>query len=152
MAGRPEPSGRSYDVRGAEGALLDQPCVLQLPFSPESAGAARRALDGWLSIAIETGGEFAEDCQLVLSELVGNAIRHAQPLSGDLVEVTWARDDGGVDIAVADGGSSSQPRRVDAGLSDLAGRGLAIVEALASRWWIETSGSRTTVHALLEPA
>ena len=54
-----------------------------------------------------------------------------------------------LDIAVTDGGALTTPEKVDAGVSDLAGRGLAIVETLAARWWVECTRSRTTVHALL---
>ncbi len=47
-------------------------------------------------------------------------------------------------------GPTPQPHAVDAAASDLAGRGLTIVQQLSSRWWLETGGSRSTVHALLE--
>jgi hypothetical protein len=63
--------------------------------------------------------------------------------------VTWAAGPSGLDIAVTDGGARTAPERVEAGVSDVSGRGLSIVESLSTRWWVETSRSRTTVHALL---
>jgi hypothetical protein len=49
------------------------------------------------------------------------------------MHVAWASGDRGVDIAVTDGGALTTPERVEAGVSDLAGRGLSIVETLAAR-------------------
>lgn len=127
---------------------------LTLPFSAESAQVARHEMDCWLRTLNAANGsagssELHDDCRLVVTELVGNAVRHAQPLADGTMEIGWHRTNGDLDIAVTDGGAVTLPRRVEAGLSDLAGRGLAIVEALATKWWIETSQSRTTVHAVL---
>ena len=82
--------------------------------------------------------ERRDDARLVVSELVGNAVRHARPLADGTMHVAWAGDDRALDIAVTDGGALTTPEKVDAGVSDLAGRGLAIVESLASRWWVES--------------
>ncbi|KQT90757.1 hypothetical protein ASG49_13500 [Marmoricola sp. Leaf446] len=125
-----------------------EPVTLALPFSAESAAVARHQLRDWLA-GHGAGGERLDDARLVVSELVGNAVRHARPLSDDTLRVEWDRHDAGLDIAVTDGGSVSSPERLDAAVSDLAGRGLAIVDTLASRWWVEATRSRTTVHALL---
>ena len=62
---------------------------------------------------------------------------------------TWAAGPRGLDIAVTDGGARTTPEVVEAGVSDVSGRGLSIVESLSTRWWVETSRSRTTVHALV---
>ena len=116
-------------------------------FSAESAGVARHQLVSWLDGHITE--ERRDDARLVLSELVGNAVRHARPLADGTMHVAWRAEDRDLDIAVTDGGALTTPERVDAGVSDLAGRGLAIVESVASRWWVESSRSRTTVHAVL---
>ena len=125
------------------------PMSLDLPFSPESASVARRQLVEWMR-TLGAGDETSDDARLVVSELVGNSVRHARPLADGTMHVAWTSSGADLDIAVTDGGAVTLPRRVEAGLSDLAGRGLAIVEALATKWWIETSQSRTTVHALLD--
>lgn len=124
------------------------PMSIDLPFTPESAAIARRQLVEWLA-AIEDRRERLDDARLLVSELVGNAVRHARPLADGTMRVAWTAGPSGIDIAVTDGGALTTPERVDAGVSDLAGRGLSIVETLADRWWVESTRSRTTVHAVL---
>jgi anti-sigma regulatory factor (Ser/Thr protein kinase) len=124
------------------------PMAFDLPFSPESASVARRHLVEWMR-DLGAGDETSDDARLVVSELVGNAVRHARPLADGTMRVAWKSRDYGIDIAVTDGGALTTPERVEAGVSDLAGRGLTIVETLAARWWVESTRSRTTVHALL---
>jgi serine/threonine-protein kinase RsbW len=124
------------------------PVALDLPFSPESAGVARRELLQWMD-GLGAATETSDDARLVVSELVGNAVRHARPLADGTMRVAWTSGAVGIDISVTDGGALTTPERVEAGVSDLAGRGLSIVETLAARWWVESTRSRTTVHALL---
>ena len=95
-----------------------EPVTLALPFSAESAAVARHQLRDWLH-GHGAGGDYLDDARLVLSELVGNAVRHARPLSDDTLRVEWDRHDAGLDIAVTDGGSVSSPERLDAAVSDL---------------------------------
>ena len=133
--------------RAREITAID-PMSLDLPFIPESAGVARHQLVEWMR-SLGAADETSDDARLVVSELVGNAVRHARPLADGTMQVTWTTLDTGVDIAVTDGGALTTPEVVEAGVSDLAGRGLSIVETLAARWWVESSRSRTTVHALL---
>jgi anti-sigma regulatory factor (Ser/Thr protein kinase) len=120
---------------------------MDLPFAAESARIARQRLSEWLDHVGRDNQR--DDARLVISELVGNAVRHARPLSDGTMRVSWNQTDSGIDISVTDGGALTTPERVDAGVSDLAGRGLAIVESLACRWWVESTRSRTTVHAVL---
>ena len=128
--------------------LENSPMAIDLPFAAESAAIARQQLVEWMRL-LETRQERRDDARLVVSELVGNAVRHARPLADGTMQVSWDNGPTGLDIAVTDGGARTSPERVDASLSDLAGRGLAIVETLADRWWVESTRSRTTVHALL---
>ena len=95
-----------------------------------------------------------DDARLVATELVGNAVRHARPLAdGTMLVALDARTGPALDIV----GHRRRrrrptPERVDAGACDLAGRGLAIVEALTSTLVGRArTPSRTTVHALLAP-
>ncbi|WP_310961637.1 ATP-binding protein [Nocardioides terrisoli] len=129
-----------------------EPQHLRLPFAAESVGVARHALDDWLAGAIPTGAPvgFLDDCALVVSELVGNAVRHARPLTDGTVDVDWACTDGSLEIAVTDGGGRTAPRKRHAASTDQSGRGLAIVDLLTTGWWVETSGSCTTVRAQLD--
>jgi anti-sigma regulatory factor (Ser/Thr protein kinase) len=122
---------------------------LALPFAASSASIARTPLKQWL-MDLGQPTNVIEDSRLVVSELVGNAVRHARPLADGTVIVTWNKADAGLDIAVTDGGAHTDPHTIDAAASDLAGRGLTIVQELSSRWWLEKSRSRSTVHALVE--
>ena len=124
------------------------PMALDLPFTPESAGVARRQLVEWMR-HLGAADEARDDARLLVSELVGNAVRHARPLADGTMRVCWKSRETAIDIAVTDGGALTTPERVEAGVSDLAGRGLSIVETLSARWWVESTRSRTTVHALL---
>jgi len=128
--------------------VANDPMALTLPFSAESAAVARQELVEWMH-SLNARDEARDDARLVVSELVGNAIRHARPLADGTMHIAWGAGPTGLDIAVSDGGALTRPEKIDAGVSDLAGRGLAIVETLAARWWVESSRSRTTVHAVL---
>jgi two-component sensor histidine kinase len=90
-----------------------------------------------------------DDVVLVATELVTNAIRHGEPLSGGQVTVTWQVDGREVLIHVTDGGGSSQPRVRHPSPRETSGRGLALVEALADRWGVDDSANGTTVWAAL---
>lgn len=124
------------------------PEMLRLPFTPTAVSDARATLRTWLRDAgVES--DYAYDARLVISELVGNAIRHAQPLPDDTLVVAWELDRHGIHITVTDGGGTDRPQRVRAEPTATSGRGMAIIESLALRWWTDKGRTRTTVHALV---
>ena len=119
---------------------------LRVPFHAPSASVVRRELRDWLQ---ERGfrGERVDDARVVISELVGNSVRHAAPLPVNDLVVSWAIEGEDLVICVSDGGGgSTSPHMVEAGRSAVSGRGLSIVQALADRWWVEDGGAMTTVH------
>ncbi len=120
---------------------------LDLPFTPRSARLARARLLDSLHGRLDESSR--EDARLVVSELVGNSVRHGRPLADGTVRVSWCTTEDTLHIAVTDGGTRSRPRAHHAGVSDLGGRGLSIVETLSTGWWVESSAARTTVHAHL---
>lgn len=82
----------------------------------------------------------ADSVVLVLTEMVTNSVRHgAAPVSVDLVQRGHA-----LMVGVSDG-SSDAPTRRTARTPDEGGRGLAILDALASRWgvWLNPGGGKT---------
>ena len=124
------------------------PVTLRVPFAASSVSVARQTMRTWL---VDSGvrREVVDDARVIISELVGNSVRHAQPLpDGDIV-VSWAVNDRGLQISVTDGGSGTRPRKVTASSSALAGRGMAIVETLADSWWADRTRTSSTVHAVL---
>lgn len=135
-----QPGRGAQEVTGSSAVLL--------PSAPASVSAARWRLSAELCRA----GVFPAavgDAVLVVSELMSNAVRHARPLPGALVEVTWALDGGTLEVTVSDGGSASRPRLASPSLSSLGGRGLGIVERLSCRWGVSAGEARTTVWAVL---
>jgi two-component sensor histidine kinase len=91
------------------------------------------------------------DVITVVAELVGNSIRHASGLYGDVIRVAWSiRYVGGaqiVDVRVTDGGGSGSPHRRVHDVASPDGRGMAIVEALATTWGVDRDGLGQCVWA-----
>lgn len=126
---------------------------LNLPFEPASVSVARHAVGDWLDgFGPESGeekGELIDDVRLVVSELVGNAVLHADPLEGGTMDVTWECTDERIELSVRDGGGMTRPEQREAAPTDLGGRGLQIVNALTTQWWVESDGDSTTVRAVI---
>jgi anti-sigma regulatory factor (Ser/Thr protein kinase) len=119
-----------------------------LPAAPASVAVARRRLTEELL----TAGIFdaaIRDAALVISELLSNAIRHAHPLPGSCLRVTWTVSGDSIEVAVSDGGSPTRPRLAHAPLSSLGGRGLGIIEHLSRRWGVRADHDGLTVWAVL---
>lgn len=119
-----------------------------LPFRPSTAHAARLELATFLAqrhirqVAID-------DALVVISELISNAIRHGKPDANGKLCVGWCIDHDELEVCVCDCGAQSarasmRPRPMSETAID--GRGLAIVDALAARWWVDDSPG-TTIHA-----
>ena len=118
---------------------------LRVPFQAPSASVVRQELRAWLEGQGFTG-ERVDDARVVISELVGNSVRHAAPLPVNDLVVSWSLEAGELVISVSDGGSASRLHAVDADNSDISGRGLSIVDALVKKWWVEDDHGQTTVH------
>ncbi|MEU1406821.1 ATP-binding protein [Streptomyces sp. NPDC005728] len=86
-----------------------------------------------------------EDAQLVVSELVTNAISHG---SGAVRLRVW-HDNHQLRIEVKDG-SSTPARRRRAGANDHGGRGLLLVASVSLRWGVADDG-RTTYAVIPTP-
>jgi serine/threonine-protein kinase RsbW len=134
-------------IRGTT-AELGGPVSMTIPFSAESARRVRQALESWLDRR-GSAGHVVDDARLVATELVGNAVRHASPLEDGTVLVRWEVKDSTLLLSVRDGGGSSEPELLHASLYDDQGRGLAIVDAISSGWWVESSQRQRTVNVRL---
>jgi anti-sigma regulatory factor (Ser/Thr protein kinase) len=93
----------------------------------------------------------AVDAVAVSAELLGNAVRHAQPLPGGVIHLLWRVDRTGgaprINLRVTDGGSALSPTRRAADPDAVDGRGLAIVAALALRWGVDREAAGCCVWA-----
>ncbi|MDX3072376.1 ATP-binding protein [Streptomyces sp. MI02-7b] len=98
-----------------------------LPWSSQACHHARAAVRG----ALHQWGldDVADTAELLVSELVGNALRHARaPLALNCVLL------GDTVCCVVIDGSPDLPQVMRAGSEDESGRGLALVEQLSARW------------------
>jgi anti-sigma regulatory factor (Ser/Thr protein kinase) len=113
-----------------------------LPFDVTSVAVGRRRLDADM-VAAAVEPEVRADVLVVLSELVGNSLRHARPLEEGSVRAMWRIHADEIEVAVADGGAATLPRADRPPFAAVSGRGLGIVDALAESWGVEGAGSRS---------
>lgn len=120
-----------------------------LPHEVSAVADARRRLAGYLK-RHRVAEHACDDAQLVLSELLSNAIRYAPPLPGGEVRAAWWVDKAGIHIEVVDGCGETEPQRItEAHPESIGGRGLAIVDMLTADWGVRTADHRRTVYALV---
>ena len=100
--------------------------MITLPPTPSSARRARHAVAEALH---DRPAALTDVAQLLATELVTNAVRHA----ASPVTLTLECDQGAVLLAVSDE-SPALPRLHDPQPDDLFGRGLLLVEQLAADW------------------
>lgn len=123
---------------------------LQVPHAASSAGLVRRALAAELA-TLGVSPQVVDDAALVMSELMGNAIRHGSPRS-DGIRVAWWLSNGVVHLEVCDGGDGPvavSARTARGSSDDEVGRGLSIVAMLSSDWGVEQHESGASVWAQL---
>lgn len=140
-------------------ALADAPrrtvpsSVLRLPHSAAAVGTARRRVRREHADA-GLGSCVLDDVEVVVSELLGNAVRHARPIAGGVLLLGWRIEDGEVTVRVTDGGSGRAVEPREAGPMADSGRGLHIVDTLASSWGVveHVGGLRTVWAALSLPS
>ncbi len=102
-----------------------------VPHHARGAALARHRLVSTLAGGVDD--DVLADIASIVSELVGNSVRHARPLPGGGVQVSWQLRDDIVEIRVTDGGSVDLPHVRRVGPEALGGRGLSIVAAIADR-------------------
>ena len=108
-----------------------------LPTAPGRARAwTRRILREWQLAGL------SDSAELVVSELVTNALLGSLPLDGPLIRLTVALDQGELGIFVRDY-CPGAPQPANAGDEDENGRGLLLVEAMSSRlgWYPPEDGA-----------
>lgn len=114
-----------------------QQASFDLPAHPASAAEARCRTRDWLC-RHPVGRDAAEAVVLVVSELVANAVTHAD---GDLVGCGLHLAEGLVRIEVTDHGTGhSQPEIRRPALDDTSGRGLLLVSTLSCAWGVIPAG------------
>lgn len=126
-------STRAATARLAERHFSDELSWIP-PDDGNPVGAARR----WVRRVIpdlvrrRVREDLADDLDLIVSELAGNALRHA----GSIAEIRLCTVDDAVRVAVVDN-DDRRPVRRDPSARTSSGRGMVIVDALAARWDVE---------------
>ncbi|MFC9326057.1 ATP-binding protein [Kitasatospora sp. NPDC057015] len=122
-----------------------------LPRHRRSAGAARRLLRDFLA-GLETGKRYLDVGELLVSELVANAVEHARVPSCRLVGVRYELAADRLRIEVHDGGNG-RPAAGEVPVEQESGRGLWLVRELSTAWGCHPreGGTGTCVWALLAP-
>ena len=110
---------------------------LELPSHPDSVARARHAL---ADVAKRVSPARREDLRLLVSEVVTNAIRHADLGPGDPVRLSIAEHDSHVRVEVRDPGGGFTPPDIDPDPEKAGGWGLWLVEQLADAWGINGDG------------
>ncbi|MFF8927184.1 ATP-binding protein [Streptomyces longwoodensis] len=80
----------------------------------------------------------ADTVELLISEIVTNAVRHTDSHS---ITLSMSYADDVICLSVSDG-TAGRPHKRNPGPDDESGRGLLIVNALAKEWGISRNGSR----------
>ncbi|NUO99293.1 MAG: hypothetical protein HOW71_09660 [Nonomuraea sp.] len=112
-------------------------------FEPACVAMARRFVDQTLTSW--AAGDLAYDMQLVVSELVTNAMRHG----GGAAQLRLLSHGGELACAVTDH-SRTVPVAATSDVFAEFGRGLRLVDALCAAWgWLATGGSRKLVWAVI---
>jgi CheY-like chemotaxis protein len=112
------------------GRRPDRQAILPLPRNRQSVGRARDFVRGVLSAWGVS--DVSEDALLVVSELVTNAILHAD----SDCELRLSSTQSAVRIEVADEGTGTPEPQLPA-LDDVHGRGLYLVGALTTAWGVQ---------------
>ncbi len=119
-----------------------------VPFAPSSARTARTDV----TVELRRHGatqRTIDDARIVVSELVGNALRYAEPLPSGGLEVALDIDSESVRVAVSDGGSVTLPTLLNPPPMAPKGRGLTIVGTLAHSWGVHEGTHGNTVYGVL---
>ena len=126
--------------------------TLRVPWNQSSGRQVRRALVSSLR-DLDVDATVVGEAEIVISELVGNAVRHARPLPDGTIKVNWTVRSGVVEVEVTDGGGPTTPRPAPRALLAAGGRGLRIVRGYAHEWGVhEDRGGRTVWVSLGGPS
>ncbi|MCW2748035.1 MAG: hypothetical protein JWP10_1177 [Nocardioidaceae bacterium] len=118
---------------------------LVFPFSATTPSVARTKLAAFLTVN-HVSSPVIDDALIVLSEMLANAVCHGGPRPDGKLAVAWELRPPVLELHVADGGDggSFEPQIFDE--DSLSGRGLAIINKVAKRWWVDDFDG-TSVHA-----
>jgi anti-sigma regulatory factor (Ser/Thr protein kinase) len=107
-----------------------------LPRTPEAPSFARRRRVDWVAVDLDAR-ELADDAKLLVSEVVTNALIHGR----GRIEIRAELDENHLLVEVIDEGEGFERIVREQDFDRVGGRGLHLVDALASRWGIHAGSS-----------
>ncbi|MFC9654169.1 MULTISPECIES: ATP-binding protein [unclassified Streptomyces] len=121
-------------------------CCLRLPGQCERTPSAARAYVGRMLVDWGVPEAVRTDLQQIASELTTNAVTHTHSAQ-ITIEVTLTDDEAAV--SVGDSGPQRPLHVQQANHGDEHGRGLLLVQALATRWEQSNADGGSTVRAVI---
>ena len=124
----------------------DSSRTVRVPWRATSVSQVRKTLVEDLE-SRDVEPDVVDEAEIVVSELVSNAVRHARPLSDGNLRVHWKVKSGVFEVEVTDGGGDTTPRPAPRTIWATSGRGLRIVRSLAHEWGVTEDRNGCTVWA-----
>ena len=114
----------------------------RLPYAQTAPGMARRIAADFVSDRLPAAR--SDEAVLMVSEIVGNAVRHGEPEADGLIGLQLEADDSVIRVSVVDGGPRFTFDRLNLdGDKDRPHYGLVVVDKLADRWGRSLEGRKT---------
>jgi anti-sigma regulatory factor (Ser/Thr protein kinase) len=104
--------------------------VVELAFGPDGVRQARSAVR---EHAEGMSADVVDNAELMVSELVTNAVLHGAPD----VRLTVVAEEGALSVEVTDGSSRLPRTSAPSAMDDSSGRGLEIIELLSVAWGVD---------------
>ncbi|WP_342666150.1 ATP-binding protein [Phycicoccus jejuensis] len=123
-------------------------CTVRVPSDASSVGRVRRAIVTDLTER-DLDEDLVGEAEMVTSELLTNAVRHARPLSDGTIRVRWKIRGDVVEVEVTDGGGATVPKPAPRTVWLSSGRGLRIVRSMAHEWGVTEDRTGNVVWATL---
>jgi anti-sigma regulatory factor (Ser/Thr protein kinase) len=123
-------------------------CTMRVPADPSSVAIVRHEIVQDLTNR-DLEEEIVGEAEMVASELLTNAVRHARPLSDGTIRVRWKIRAEVVEVEVTDGGGATVPKPAPRTVWLSSGRGLRIVRSLAHEWGVTEDRTGNVVWATL---
>ena len=120
--------------------------VIRVPHERSAVRLARHAVGAQMSAA-GLGSTALDDAVLVVSELVSNSVKHAAPLAGGGISVSWSLESDSVHVEITDGGGGTRPHAGVVAATAMGGRGLEIVRKISREWGVTEAADSVTVWA-----
>ena len=109
---------------------------LRVEATTAAPARARRAVTEWAD-EVGLGGALLVDLRLLVTELVTNAVRHADLEARDEIELEIECGGNRVRVHVHDAGEGFDEFLPIPSADDVSGRGLYVVHRVASRWGVD---------------